>query len=164
MFIKVAAFTESKKSINTTSGKCYNHRPIHDKRRRNAIQESRLRVYKTFSCSTQLSTKFILLINVKMPTIVGILTIISMVNTTSEKLKASHFFICRYVSFYEQRKFRDQLSWAWKTFHNPGNRSTRKVTNTSLYGPGRGKERLKSVSSATETSYKIKNFACNMSR
>ena len=28
--------------------------------------------YKTFSCSTQPSTKFILLINVKMPTIVGI--------------------------------------------------------------------------------------------
>ena len=27
--------------------------------------------YKTFSCSTQMSTKFILLINVKMPTIVA---------------------------------------------------------------------------------------------
>ena len=46
-----------------------------------------------FSCSTQLSTKFILLINVKMPTIVGILTFISMINTTSEKLKAKYFFI-----------------------------------------------------------------------
>ena len=74
------------------------------------MQESRLRVYKTFSCSTQLSTKFILLINIKMPTIVGILTFISMINATSEKLKASRFFICQYVSFYEQRKFRDQLS------------------------------------------------------
>ena len=31
-------------------------------------------VIKLFSCSTQLSTKFILLINIKMPTIVGILT------------------------------------------------------------------------------------------
>ena len=31
-------------------------------------------VIKLFSCSTQLSTKFFLLINVKMPTIVGILT------------------------------------------------------------------------------------------
>ena len=39
-----------------------------------------------FSCSTQLSAKFILLINVKMPTIVGILTFISRINTTSEKL------------------------------------------------------------------------------
>ena len=36
----------------------------------------------------QLSMKFILLINVKMPTIVGILTFISMINTTSEGLKA----------------------------------------------------------------------------
>ena len=36
-------------------------------------------VIKLFSCSTQLSTKFILLINVKMPTIVGILTFISMI-------------------------------------------------------------------------------------
>ena len=43
---------------------------------------------KLFPCLTQLSTKFILLINVKMPTIVGILTFISMINTTSERLKA----------------------------------------------------------------------------
>ena len=55
-----------------------------------------------FSCSTRLSVKFILLINVKMPTIVGILTFISMINTTSERLKARNFFICRYFSFYEQ--------------------------------------------------------------
>ena len=33
-------------------------------------------VIKLFSCSAQLSLKFILLINVKMPTIVGILTFI----------------------------------------------------------------------------------------
>ena len=31
-------------------------------------------VIKLFSCSTQLSMKFFLLLNVKMPTIVGILT------------------------------------------------------------------------------------------
>ena len=59
-------------------------------------------VKKVFPCSIQLSTKFILLINVKMPTIVGILTFISMINTTSERLKARNFFICRYSSFYEQ--------------------------------------------------------------
>ena len=62
-------------------------------------------------CSTQLSIEFIMLINVKMPTIVGILTFISMINTTSERLKARNFFICRYFSsFYEQDKFRAQLS------------------------------------------------------
>ena len=47
-------------------------------------------VIKLFPCSAQLSTKFILLINIKMPTTVilfattvGILTFISMINTTS---------------------------------------------------------------------------------
>ena len=45
-------------------------------------------VKKHFSCWTQLSMKFILLINVKMPTIVGILTFISMIKSTSESLKA----------------------------------------------------------------------------
>ena len=45
-------------------------------------------VIKLFPCSTQLSKKFILLINVKMPTIVGILTFISMINTPSERFKA----------------------------------------------------------------------------
>ena len=63
------------------------------------------RGYKTFPCSTQLSTKFILLINVQMPTIVGILTFISMINTISQKLKAINFFICRYFSVYEQWNF-----------------------------------------------------------
>ena len=67
-------------------------------------------VIKLFPHSTQLSSKFILLINVKMPTIVGILTFISMINTTSERLTARNFFICRYFSFYEQLKFRAQLS------------------------------------------------------
>ena len=67
-------------------------------------------VIRLFPCRTQLSTKFILLINVKMPTIVGILTFISMINTTSERLKARNFFICRYISFYEQLKFLAQLS------------------------------------------------------
>ena len=74
------------------------------------------RALKLFPCSTQLSTKFILLINVKMPTIVAILTFISMINTTSERLKARIFFICLYFSFYEQLKLHAQLSWAWKKF------------------------------------------------
>ena len=67
-------------------------------------------VVKLFPCLTKLSTKFILLINVKMPKIVGILIFISMINTTSERLKARNFFICRYFCFYELLKFRAQLS------------------------------------------------------
>ena len=46
-----------------------------------------LEVLKLSSCSNQLSTKFILLINVKMPTIVSILTFISMINKHLRDLK-----------------------------------------------------------------------------
>ena len=63
-----------------------------------------LGVIKLFPCSTQLNKKFILLINVKMPANVGILTLISMIIITSERLKARNIFICRYFSLYEQLK------------------------------------------------------------
>ena len=68
------------------------------------------KVIKLFLCSTQLSTKFILLINVKMPTIVGILTFISMINIISERLEARNFFICCHFSLYELLKFHALLS------------------------------------------------------
>ena len=60
-------------------------------------QDQALMLYKNNSCSTKLSMKFILLMNVK---IVGILTLISMINTTSERLKERNFFICRHFTFY----------------------------------------------------------------
>ena len=82
------------------------------------VKQQGPKVIKLFSNSTQLSKKFILLINDKILTIVGFLTCISMMNTTSERLKARNFFICRYFSFYEQLKFQAQLSWAWKKLHN----------------------------------------------
>ena len=84
-------------------------------------------VINFFPCSTQLSTKFILLINVKMPTIVGIFTFISIINTTSERLKPRNFFFCRYFSFYEQLKFRALLSWAWKKFYDLGARGSNSI-------------------------------------
>ena len=56
-------------------------------------------VIKLFWCSTQLSMKFILLINVKMPTIVGILTFISRMNTTSKGFKARCFLIFHHLAF-----------------------------------------------------------------
>ena len=64
--------------------------------------------------------KFIMLINVKMPTIVGILSFISMIYTTSERLKARNFFICRYFSFYKQLKFRAHLVEQEKSFITSG--------------------------------------------
>ena len=41
---------------------------------------------------------------------VSILTFISMINTTCERLKARNFYICQYFSFYEQLKFGAKLS------------------------------------------------------
>ena len=70
----------------------------------------RPRGYKTFSMLNSAEHEIILPINVKMPTIVGMLTFISMINTTSEGLKARNFFICQYFSFYEQLEFCAQLS------------------------------------------------------
>ena len=52
--------------------------------------------YKTL-CSTQLSMKFILLINVKMPTIVGILTCISSINTSYESLKERNIYCFQFL-------------------------------------------------------------------
>ena len=48
---------------------------------------------------TQLNMKFILLINVKMPTIVGILTFISSINTASESLKQSKSYLFNILVF-----------------------------------------------------------------
>ena len=65
------------------------------------VSFSGLEVIKLFSCSTQLSMKFIMLINVKMPTFVGILTFISIINTTSKTLKAITAFNFQYFCFYK---------------------------------------------------------------
>ena len=45
-----------------------------------------------------------MLINAKMPMIVGILTFISIINTTSESLKVRKKSIFHHLSFYEQFK------------------------------------------------------------
>ena len=55
------------------------------------------------SCSSQLSMKFILLINVKMPTIVDL----------HGSFKARKIFIFQQFSFNEHLKFNAELSWAW---------------------------------------------------
>ena len=50
-------------------------------------------VIKLFSCSPQLSMKFFLLINVKMPTIVGILTFMSGENSILDYLSLKNEFL-----------------------------------------------------------------------
>ena len=69
-------------------------------------------VKKLFSCSAQLRLKFILLINVKMPTIVGILTFISRINYRLCLSKPEFSTNLDYVCIYEQLKFHAQLSRA----------------------------------------------------
>ena len=54
---------------------------------------------KLFSCSTQVSMQFIMLINVKMPTIVGILTFISKINLASDIFKQENVVIFQYFTF-----------------------------------------------------------------
>ena len=53
-----------------------------------------------------------MLINVKMPTIVGFLTFISMINTPPASLKARKALKFQHFSFYEQLKVHAQLSLA----------------------------------------------------
>ena len=65
--------------------------------------------YKKFSMLNSAEQEIYPVINVKMP-IVGILTFISRINTTSERLKAKNFLIFRHFSFYEQLKSCAQLS------------------------------------------------------
>ena len=72
--------------------------------------ESGAEVIKLFSCSTQLRSKFILLINVKMPTIVGILTFISRINDWLLCFKPKFSIDYGYFDIYEHLKFHAQLS------------------------------------------------------
>ena len=67
-------------------------------------------VIKLFSCSTQLRLKFILLINVKMPTIVGILTFISRINYKFLSFESEFSTNFDHFNIYEQLKFHAQLS------------------------------------------------------
>ena len=71
----------------------------------------RSRGYETFfSCSAQLRLKFIMLINVKMPTVVGILTFISRINYCLMGYLPEFSTDFGYFSFYELLKFHAQLS------------------------------------------------------
>ena len=74
-------------------------------------------VIKLFSCSTQLSMKFFLLRNVNMPTIVGILTVMSRKNSILDFFEPKKSRISWYFYTYEHLKFPAQLSWVWKKFY-----------------------------------------------
>ena len=86
------------------------------------------KVIKLFSCSTQRSMKFFLLINVQMPTIVGILTFMSGENSILGLYEPNISQISWYFYTYEHLKFYAQLSWAWKKFYNLGPRPYTRMT------------------------------------
>ena len=98
------------------------------------IYKSGLDVIKLFSCSTQQSITFIFHINVKMSIIVDILTIISMINTTLESLKARDIHICQHISFKKQLKFHAQLSLhvAYKKLYDLGTDRSLPIFQTAL--------------------------------
>ena len=83
--------------------------------------------------SIQLSMTFIMLITVKMPTNVGILTIYSTINTSSESLKARKIWIYQHFSFNEKLKFHAQLSWAWIFYYNLGDSSSWKQLKRLIF-------------------------------
>ena len=66
--------------------------------------------------------EFFLLINVKMPTIVGILTFVSGKNSILGLSEPKNGRISWYFYTYEHLQFHAQLSWVWKKFYNLGAR------------------------------------------
>ena len=71
-----------------------------------------------FSCSTQMGLKLIKLINVKMPTIVGIFTLMSRINTTCVYLKQENVVVFQFFIFWKRMKFYAQRRCACKKFSN----------------------------------------------
>ena len=67
-------------------------------------------VIKLISCSARLRLKFILLINVKMPTIVGILTFMRRINYQLLSIEPEFSTDYNYFNINEQLKFHAQMS------------------------------------------------------
>ena len=87
-------------------GKDTEHRHPHDSMNIFEVKQPDLEVINLFF----MLMKFILLINVKMPTIVGLLTFISRINASYESLHARNTHLFQRFCFYEQLKFYAQFS------------------------------------------------------
>ena len=105
-----------------THGECYTSAVESTWKVVSWLWESGPEVIKLFPCSTQLSMKFFLLLNVKMPTIVGILTFMSRKNSILSLSEPEKCWLYWYFHTYEHLKFHAQVSWAWKKFYNLGAR------------------------------------------
>ena len=71
-------------------------------------------VIKLFSCLTQLSMTFSLLINMKMPTDIGIFIFTSTENFAMSYTEQENNSTSQFFAVYKQVKFYAQLSLAWK--------------------------------------------------
>ena len=74
--------------------------------------------YKTFvSFSTELSMKFVLLINIKIP--IHVILKYFLLNRAEHEIYLANNS-CWHFNIYKQDKFHAQLSWVGKKFYNPG--------------------------------------------
>ena len=80
------------------------------------------RGYTTVFMLHSIEHEFFLIINVKMPTIVGILTFMNRKNSIISLSEPKKCWISYDFYTYEHLKFHAQLSWAWKKFYNIGAR------------------------------------------
>ena len=76
--------------------------------------------YKTFFVLNSTEHEIFLFINVKMPTIVGILTFMSGKNSIPDISETKKSHMSWYFYTYVHLKFHAQLSWVWKKFYNLG--------------------------------------------
>ena len=91
-------------------------------------------VIQLFSCSTQLSMKFFMLISLKLLTIANsfLLNLADRENFYAYKYENANF--CWHFHIYWQRKFYAQLSWAWKKNYNLGARSYCRLSCAGSFG------------------------------
>ena len=91
-----------------------------------------LGLLKRFHVQLSWAWIFFLLMNVKMPTIVGILTFMSRRNSILGLSEPEKIWISWYFCTYEHLKFYGQLRWAWKFFYNLGTWSSSALWSEQL--------------------------------
>ena len=107
--------------VHAGYGVCKWFKPIFAHKFENNETNARPRGYQIFFMLNSTEHKIFPAHNVKMPTIVGILTFMSRKKNSILSLSESEkSWISWYFYTYEHVKFHAQLSWAWKKFYNLG--------------------------------------------
>ena len=87
-------------------------------KKRKKVNMTRLLAYKTYSCATLLSIKFIMLINVKCQQLMP--TLIRMINTLFKSLKVKRVFLFQHLSFLWAFEIPCSVVLSMKKFSNLG--------------------------------------------